>query len=70
MKSIRLMMIRRSANSQRLGWLARSTIVRKGASGLFAGDDELTRARCAEEIARLSASYPLDPKERLREGWW
>jgi len=40
--------------------------------GLFAGDDELTRARCAEEIARLSASYPLDPKKRLRswEGWW
>jgi DNA polymerase-3 subunit gamma/tau len=40
--------------------------------GLFAGDDELTRARCAEEIARLTASYPLDPKQRLRswEGWW
>jgi hypothetical protein len=40
--------------------------------GLFAGDDELTHARCAEEIARLTASYPLDPKERLRswEGWW
>jgi DNA polymerase-3 subunit gamma/tau len=40
--------------------------------GLFAGDDELTRARCAEEIARLRARYPLDPKERLRswEGWW
>ncbi len=40
--------------------------------GLFAGDDELTQARCAEEIARLSASYPLDPKKRLRswEGWW
>jgi len=40
--------------------------------GLFAGDDELTRARCAEEIARLAARYPLDPKQRLRswEGWW
>jgi DNA polymerase-3 subunit gamma/tau len=40
--------------------------------GLFAGDDKLTRARCAEEIARLRARYPLDPKERLRswEGWW
>ena len=40
--------------------------------GLFAGDDDLTRARCAEEIARLRARYPLDPKERLRswEGWW
>jgi hypothetical protein len=40
--------------------------------GLFAGDDELTRARCAEEIACLRARYPLDPKERLRswEGWW
>ncbi|MGB6984107.1 MAG: hypothetical protein WBD78_17075 [Methylocella sp.] len=39
---------------------------------LFAGDDELTRARCAEEIARLRARYPLDPKKRLRtwEGWW
>ena len=40
--------------------------------GLFAGDDELTRARRAEEIARVTASYPLDPKKRLRswEGWW
>ncbi len=40
--------------------------------GLFASDDDLTRARCAEEIARLRACYPLDPKERLRtwEGWW
>lgn len=40
--------------------------------GLFAGDDELARARCAEEIACLRARYPLDPKERLRswEGWW
>ncbi len=40
--------------------------------GLFAGDDDLTRARCAEEIARLCARYPLDPKERLRSwgGWW
>jgi DNA polymerase-3 subunit gamma/tau len=40
--------------------------------GLFAGGDELTRARRAEEIARVSASYPLDPKKRLRswEGWW
>jgi DNA polymerase-3 subunit gamma/tau len=39
--------------------------------GLFAGGDELTRARCAEEIACLRARYPLDPKERLRswEGW-
>jgi hypothetical protein len=45
-------------------------MVWKGACGLFAGGDELTRARCAEGIARLSASYPLDPKERLREGWW
>ena len=43
-----------------------------GADGLFAGDDELTRARRAEEIARVTASYPLDPKMRLRswEGWW
>jgi DNA polymerase-3 subunit gamma/tau len=40
--------------------------------GLFARDDDLTRARCAEEIAHLHARYPLDPKERLRswEGWW
>ncbi|MGC2224645.1 MAG: hypothetical protein WA624_20960 [Methylocella sp.] len=40
--------------------------------GLFAGDDELTRARRAEEIARVTAGYPLDPKKRLRswEGWW
>ena len=40
--------------------------------GLFAGDDDLTRARCAEEIAHLRARYPLDPKDRLRswEGWW
>jgi len=40
--------------------------------GLFAGDDDLTSARCAEEIAHLRARYPLDPKDRLRswEGWW
>jgi hypothetical protein len=40
--------------------------------GLFTGDDELARARCAEEIARLRAHYPLDPKKRLRSwhGWW
>jgi hypothetical protein len=40
--------------------------------GLFTGNDELIGARCAEEIARVSASYPLDPKKRLRswEGWW
>lgn len=40
--------------------------------GLFAGDNDLTRTRCAEEIARLHARYPLDPKERSRswEGWW
>lgn len=40
--------------------------------GLFTGADELTRARCAEEMARLRATYPTDPKERLRswDGWW
>jgi hypothetical protein len=39
--------------------------------GLFAGDNELARARCAEEIARLRARFPLDPKKRLRtwERW-
>ena len=39
---------------------------------LFEGDDALTIARRGEELARLRASYPNDPRKRLRswDGWW
>ena len=39
---------------------------------LFDGDDALTIARRGEELARLRASYPNDPRKRLRwwDGWW
>lgn len=38
----------------------------------FDRDDALTIARREEELARLRASYPNDPRKRLRswDGWW